>query len=219
MNIRSPTSNPVLQTIELSWTVHLSSRTWALVQWVLLARNRYLKRGSLPAVRPQCTWAADSSILLMLGSRWPLSQLRRRTLKYPVPAKLADTECTSPNGMASGVTYCCHWIAAVHDYTICTIFQTLPIFFLDQFVSAIISLSSLFFFTTLFRSSLVSQPNTMKSYIPNASKKMPPEDLPLVSLQHSMNTRPRAEGNSRVKNGPVKSSDFFQNPAIGFQGV
>ena len=156
----------------------------------LVSSESLLKRGSLPAVRPQCTWAADLSIVLMLGWERPLSQLRRRTLKYPVPTKLADTECTSPNGMASGVTYCCHWIAAVHDYTICTIFQTLPIFFFNQFVSAIISLY-LFFFTTLFRSSLVSQPNTMKSYIPNASK-MPPEDLPLVSLQHSMNTRPRA---------------------------
>ena len=52
MNIRSPTSNPVLQTIELS----INSRTWPLVQWVLLESwESLLKRGSLPAVRPQCS--------------------------------------------------------------------------------------------------------------------------------------------------------------------
>lgn len=206
MNIRSPTSNPVLQTIELS----MNSRTWPLVQWVLLAWNRSWSEDPYLPYDPNALGQQICRLCWCLGG-CPLSQLRRRTLKYPVPTKLADTECTSPNGMASGVTYCCHWIAAVHDYTI-LFFRLCQFFSWINLFQQLLKVYLVFFFTSIFWSSLVSQPNTM-------APPLAPEDLPLVSLQHSMNTRPRAEGNSRVKNGPVKGSDFFRNPAIGFQGV
>ena len=188
----------------------------------LVSLESLLKRGSLPAVRPQCTWAADLSIVLMLGWERPLSQLRRRTLKYPVPTKMADTECTSPNGMASGVTYCCHWIAAVHDYTICTIFQTLPFFFWINLFQQL-----LVYLVCSFSPPFFEVPWHLNQTPWSRTSRMPPKCRLRIfhSCPCSTQWTPGREltrfweGNSRLKNGPVKSSDFFRNPAIGFQGV